>query len=980
MSDRGGVLCLGLGLALLPYLAGLPCLALATACVVKGENSVSRRLVKPVTLTLTGRVVSAEDRTPLVGMAVTILRAEGRDAKFEPTSDTATSASDGAFSLTVALDVEQYIYLLQVSDPEGVYATDSNTEVYAISDGVVSIGDVALVPAVREVFASIRGRVLAAVGGEVGAPPLADVMVQALDPTTQEPLTEAVQTDADGVFELPDTPLDTIDLQLTAAAASPEARYRLLSQVTRTLRLERELPDRADAGAARLDVGRFWIPPASRLAVDGSQTEDFMTIVLSWEPADSSSEPADSGSESAAEPRDLAARLYLPGADCDVNHMGGKELALATGAALDPAGMGSGTCFWPPFLGGRDVPTVGEDIPLAVATEHRVLVSESRAVQFIAGAAEEDAAQCPDLTQALARKGDAPVSPLPDAADCGVAVLSHVSSDGSEPEVLTLFHDRFTRQWPEELGYYYELEVTDDGEWARRYPMAIAAFSVVGDGAALARAKPVVEVYDRGAFVARYSLDQLEQQTVSSRWTPFLIELGSKRPSATSSSDLYARVVAYDQVLVSVGSPPYFYQDVGVGSALVEATGETVALTGASGVVSLAGGGLTVLGQTRVEGAQLPAAFLFDEEKGWSAEPIAAEETSGLVATKNGSVVFALGQDIYLDGELLPGEQDAGSCGSTVLDLAADPDDPELSFLLATEAGLAYLRGPSVDGDTLREASCVLLEEQVAPPAPAPPPPAEPKPPLDVDAALGLDVDAGSDGRVRSTEALTQLVWMKSRHAFVGAAADTLFNVQVQLGDEPMFSWPQTEYEWQTLDDGVTIRSLLVLGTEQLQDLFVGTDRGLYLLRGGPGLGDAVKLEDCPELSADSGRPPPSVVRIQALAQFGSRLFIGTDSGLAVSSTLAEAETERELQAASSDKAESPKDKRDEPPADTSNAQAICIRWLPTRVATAAGAPVSILPLLPAGLNVTDLVVSEGRLYVLSLDNGLFFLNGEVDG
>lgn len=973
MSDRGGVLCLGLGLALLPYLAGLPCLALATACVVKGENSVSRRLVKPVTLTLTGRVVSVDDRSPLAGMAVTILRAAGRDAKFEPTTELTTSASDGAFSLTVALDVEQYIYLLQVSDPEGDYATDSNTDVYAISDGTVSIGDVALVPAVREVFATIRGQVLAAVGGEVGAPALADVMVQALDPTTQEPLTEAVQTDAEGVFELPDTPLDTIDLQLTAAAALPDASYRLLSQVTRTLRLERELPDRADAGAASLDVGRFWIPPASRLAVEGSQTEDFMTIVLSWE-------PADSNSKQAAEARDLGARLYLPGADCDVNHMGGKELALATGAALDPAGMGSGTCFWPPFLGGRDVPTVGEDIPLAVATEHRVLVSESRAVQFIAGAAEQDSAQCPDLTQALARDGDAPVSPVPDAADCGVAVLNHVSSDGSEPEVLTLFHDRFTRQWPEDLGYYYELEVTDDGEWARRYPMAIAAFSVVGDGAALAQAKPVVEVYDRGAFVARYSLDQLEQQTVSSRWTPFLIELGSKRPSATSSSDLYARVESYDQVLVSVGSPPYFYQDVGVGSAEVVATGEIVSLTGASGVVSLADGGLTVLGQTRVEGALVPAAFSFDEEEGWSAQPFTAEETSGLVATKNGSLVVALGPDVYLDGELLPGEQDAGSCGSPVLDLAADPDDPELSFLLATEAGLAYLRGPSVEGDSVREASCVMLEEQVAPTAPAPPPPAEPKPVLDVDAAVALDVDAGSDGRVRPTEALTQLVWMKSRGVFVGAAADTLFNVPVQLGESPTFSWPQSQYEWQTPDDGVTIRSLLVLGTEQLQDLFVGTDRGLYVLRGGPGLGDAVKLEDCPALSADSGRPPPSVVRIQALAQFGSRLFIGTDSGLAVSSTLAEAETEAELQAASSSKAEAPKDERDDPPADTSDAQAICIRWLPTRVATAAGAPVSMLPILPAGLNVTDLVVSEGRLYVLSLDNGLFFLNGEVDG
>jgi hypothetical protein len=129
-------------------------------------------------------------------------------------------------------------------------------------------------------------------------------------------------------------------------------------------------------------------------------------------------------------------------------------------------------------------------------------------------------------------------------------------------------------------------------------------------------------------------------------------------------------------------------------------------------------------------------------------------------------------------------------------------------------------------------------------------------------------------------------------------------------------------------------------------------------------------------------------VQVQALAQFGSRLFIGTDSGLAVSSTWAEVETEAALRAASGGKDKSG-DRVDGQPgseappeaADPSGAQqAICIRWLPTRVFSALGAPVSILPILPAGLNVIDLVASEGRLYVLSLDAGLYFLNGEVDG
>jgi hypothetical protein len=90
------------------------------------------------------------------------------------------------------------------------------------------------------------------------------------------------------------------------------------------------------------------------------------------------------------------------------------------------------------------------------------------------------------------------------------------------------------------------------------------------------------------------------------------------------------------------------------------------------------------------------------------------------------------------------------------------------------------------------------------------------------------------------------------------------------------------------------------------------------------------------------------------MAQFGARLFVGTQYGVAVTSSSSNPQT-----------------------GDPGHENPLCLAWLPTQVAS--GAPTAFaepLPVLPPGLDVTDLVVSDGRLYVLTSDRGIFYLNG----
>lgn len=915
-------------------LSGALC-AVSTACRVEGENSVSRHLVKPVEVILRGRVVDTTTDEGIANAELQLLEAPVGKNQYDEVSDArTTSLADGSFELEVTLDVEQFSYLLRASDPAELFSSDSNTSVYALKDQTIEVGDIELTPARERLLGTITGTVYAAVGGVTGVPPLEGATVVALDPASQVELGAAATTDESGHFELSDVPFEDVDLRVTLQAQTEAATHALSTSTTYRLSLGERVPERGDAGDALLDVGRFWIPTSKRRMQGETYSEDYLTILLSWEPGELDSCSGRAPDEE--QRRDLDARLYLPGADCDINHLGGQELGLLTGAALDPIGMGSGTCFWPPFLGGANVSTIGEDPPSADGTELRVLLSEQRPFQLLVRdpyASEGAAAQseqptkleveaCPDLSVQGARPSCTEASAQPGTEDCGFAVLDHTSGDGSEPEVVTLYKNRYTRDWPTELGYYYELEVTDEGERSRRYPMAVAAFTVVDRGSALNGAKPVVEVYEAGERLAKYSLGTLQQQTLATRWTPFLIEIGSKRPTATETSDIYFRVVPYDQVAVTTVSPPYFYQDVSIERALLDDAVSVVPLTGASGAVDVPGRGLTVLGQTRVDGKQLPVAFRHDDETGWNASALDANQTTGLLREKNEQVLFALGDSLLLDGE--PLSEEPNFCGGNVWDVAANAEDPSPTFVVATEAGLAYLRGPALQGDTVLPATCTLLETAQGSPPSIP---------------------------------ISRLVWMKSRNLFVGAAGAELYGIGVQLNGVPAARWSEGDHT--TLGNPAPIRSLLVVGDERLQDLFVGTDRGLWVVRGGPGLSDAVHIPDCTDVRDDAvNRAPVSESAVTAMVQLGSRLFLGTTSGVAVTTSTREGEFAQNSPTGSS----------------------ICARWLPTALAlpTEGAGTESLYPVLPEGLDVADLVISDDTLYVVSRDRGLFFLHGGI--
>lgn len=903
------------------------------ACRVEGENSVSRHLVKPVEVVLRGRVVDATSEQAIAGAELQLLAAPVGKNEYSEVSEAETSSSaDGSFELQVTLDVEQFSYLLRASDPAELFSSDSNTSVYALNDQDLDVGDIELVPSQERLLGTITGTVYAAVGGVSGVPPLEGATVVALDPSSQAPLVQAFVTDEDGHFELHDVPFEDVDLQVLLEQPTEAAAYALNGSTTYHLSLGQQVPERGDAGDAFLDVGRFWVPTSKRRMQGEKYSEDYLTIFLSWEPGELDTCSGKTPDEERR--RDLDARLYLPGADCDINHLGGQELGLLTGAALDPIGMGSGTCFWPPFLGGADVSTIGEDVPATDGTELRVLLSGQRPFQLLAqdprlSEEAEDPNQmpkleveaCPDLSVQGARPKCSEPAVQPSAQDCGFAVLDHVSGDGSEPEVVTLYKNRYTRDWPRELGYYYELEVTDDGERSRRYPMAVAAFTVVDRGTSLNGAKPVVEVYEAGERIAKYTLGTVDQQTQAGRWTPFLIEIGSKRPTATETADIYFRVVPYDQVAVTTVAPPYFYQDVSIERALLDEA-VVATLTGASGAVDVPGRGLTVLGQTRVDGTQMPAAFRHDDETGWSASPLPGTQTTGLVREKNEQVLVALGDTLLLDDE--PLSEDSNFCGGDVWDVVANAEDPSPSFLVATDTGLAYLRGPALQAGSVQPATCTLLETEQG---------------------------------TAPTLPISRLAWMKSRNFFVGAAGADLYGIGVQLGGAPMARWPDQERT--TLGNPAPIRSLLVVGDERQQDLFVGTERGLWVVRGGPGSSEAVLIPDCTEVQDDAvNRAPLSESPITAMVQIGSRLFLGSTSGVAVTTSTRNGELAQSSPTGSS----------------------ICARWLPTTLAMPAegsGAE-SLYPVLPEGLDVADLVISDDTLYVVSRNRGLFFLHGEL--
>ena len=900
-----------------------------TSCTTEGENTVRRRMIRAVILDVSGRVIEAESELPLAGIELRIESAPiGSEDYVATEQPVAVSDADGSFQFDSELDIESRTYLLAAFDPAGTFAPDRSTVLYSLRDGSVQLGDIALMSSVDELRANIQGQIYAALGGPLGVPSVEGARVRLLDASGARALSDWVESDDRGAFSIVDAPVEEALLEILAPAVQDESLlYRLMDRVTRRLNLDERVVSRTDTGEAQLDVGRFLLPAAQRATRSGGLSDEFLTIVLSWTPDGSAS--CEGPKEATV--RDLDAELYLPGADCDVNHLGGYEMLLTSGAALDPAGLGRGTCFWPPFLGGADVSTVGQSVSNAPVSEQRVVVSRRRPYQLLTfdprlvgteepeqgfGDTQDD--DCPELSLLAPDHCGVPLAPPPPLQDCGLATLANTSDDGREPEILILNRNRFTRSWPAALGYYYEQEITEDGEWSRRYPMAVAAFSVVANSGALNRSRPIVEVYDRSQFVARYTLNPLESRTASGRWTPLVIEIGSRRPSTSNASDIYFRVVPYDQVAIDTNSTPYFYQDVTISRAALTVGGGVAGLAGGIAIAPTADGQVSLLGQTLLPGQQSPGLFELVDEAGWNVTPLQAEGMQGTIARKNDVLLVSAGDALFSRSEPLrsTATADEAFCGGRILDIASDPEDPSESFLIATEAGLYHYLGPRSEGADQVPASCTAFEEGPENPGPR--------------------------------AALQHLVWLPVARLYLGADANKLYPVRLQFGAEPRLIWPNPD-SVVSLPLDSQVLALLRVGDDRAEDLFVGTTRGLYVFRGGPLASTSYRVQACSSLlQQNDGRQLVSEAAFSSIATRGSRLLLGTNSGLAVSDVEA-----------------------------TEAGNTLCLTWLPaqeTSRGSGAGSRPQ-LPVFPAGIDVVDVTVSGDRIYVLSRNQGLFFVD-----
>ncbi|MBN1606290.1 MAG: hypothetical protein JW940_06635 [Polyangiaceae bacterium] len=910
-----------------PLLVAL-CLAPFCACSTKGQNAVSRRMIHPVALEVFGRMVDSETRDPLAGIELGVEAAPAGTASFEPVEGSgAVTDEQGEFRFTVDLDIETSTYLLSVEDPNGAYAPSRETELYAFNDDQIDLGDLALVPIVGELRGTVTGQVYAAVGGESGVFPLLGAQVRLLDPGDESTLTDWTECDTSGVFAMDDAPLTEALLEIRRPAeASDGSSYRLMKTVVRRLDLERRVTRSEPGASATLDIGRFYLPASHRMSQSGKLTDDLLTVVLSWSPDESVECDASAGDKV----RNLDAALFMPGADCDINHLGGSELRLAAGAALDPAGLGRGTCFWPPFLGGADVPTIGQDLPTTTGMEQRVAVSAARPFQLLVddsrlaqtsasnSSGEIDPGACPELGSLAARECGSPLAPLPEDDECASAVLAHASPDGREPEILTLFRNRFTRRWPRQLGYYYELEVTEDGEWSRRYPMAVAPFVVIDKKATLHRAQPVVEVYERSAFVARYVFHRLDSSTRSDHWIPFVVEIGSKRPTPESSEDIYFRVVPYDRATVDIVSTPYFYQDISLQHAVLDSGTGFASLSGGDAMLYTAEAGLSLVGQAQLEGQQRIALFFSDGDNGWSAISLERQGGSAHLARKDRTVLVSVEDSLFVGSQEVRSSEtpEQPFCGGRILDIASDPEAPGDSFLVATDVGLRRYLGPRQLGETLAPASCTAFEEGAENPPPSRP--------------------------------VEHLIWLPGARYYLGSQASSLYPLRFDYRPEPRVVWPNPK-SVATVPDQAQVLSLMRQGDDQVDDLFVGTSRGLYVYRGGPLNSEAYRVETCEaHLEENPDRPLPSDTAVHALAAQGRRLLVGTESGLAVTSS-EEADSGRVL----------------------------CLTWLPRDEGSdaASGLPQDPVPAFPAQMAISSLASAGERLYVLTRDRGLFFVD-----
>jgi hypothetical protein len=289
---------------------------LAAGCPDEGANSVKSELLKPVSVTISGKVTDAQSGLPVAGALVRVQRLLGSAYDFaqEGSADaSATTSADGsfAFAKALSLDVDSYQYFLYLSDPSGAYFDNGSISVYAMRDTALSYSGVKLVSKAVTTYTVVSGRIKDLLDG--GA--IAGLELRLYRKGESSAAFTALSA-ADGTFSIPNVPATLYSLELDGSGlATPYIKE-----------------------ASDLVLANSLTNPLGDLRVSKASTGDDLRIVLSW------TDPS----------LDLDSSFSLPVPGFDFNHLGTRQVKLQSSIiSVNPAfKFAEGTAYWPENMGG----------------------------------------------------------------------------------------------------------------------------------------------------------------------------------------------------------------------------------------------------------------------------------------------------------------------------------------------------------------------------------------------------------------------------------------------------------------------------------------------------------------------------------------------------------------------------------------------------------------------------------------------------
>ena len=491
-------------------------IAINTGCYKDGENSVTQELLRPVSVFISGNVISSDTGEGVSGVEVRIQRVlSNNSTEFIQSggSDlmTVTDAS-GNFEFTgaIELEVDSYQHFLHISDPDNDYYTNDSQVVYSIRDAELVYNNVRIISRNPKTTTIVTGTVCNVLS--TSDAPVPGVSVR-LTHATDTTIVHTATTGADGTFAIESVNVSEYIMNIDGSGITDPGPFVVEDS---TVKL---------SGDAVNDLGSIRIAPT----IDA---ED-LRVVLQW------NESAD---------MDLDIQYTFPKPNLDFNHLGTKTFDMeASDFSMNPAyGFAEGTAYWPENMGGEARSAITDrDEP------GRYTLDKSSAAIYHT---INNDSYWPGTDNKFVVDSET------------VAELDRNSTDGSTPEVLTIHKQNFLSEYPGNMSYYYY----QNSE--KYYPAALGIFTVKNAGStSIYNSGAVVKVYQGNSFLGKFSISDLAISTGESNkkyWTVLQIEQGYKTSAPASINDIYFRVVPYGSqsatLEVAPPSPGFYFNLVGL--------------------------------------------------------------------------------------------------------------------------------------------------------------------------------------------------------------------------------------------------------------------------------------------------------------------------------------------------------------------------------------------------------------------------------